>query len=128
MKTRVVQDNQPEPRLGSDGNEAVGYKHPTNLTGRIGRWSATHRKTAVLGWFAFVIAAFFVGSSVIGAKQATEYTGQGESGARSRSSTRASSNRPRRPCSSRATRYRHMPRPLSPPRARSSERCSAKTT
>ena len=55
-------------------------RHPTNLSGRMGRWSAHHRKTAILGWLAFVVASFFVGSSVIGAKQATDTSGPGESG------------------------------------------------
>ena len=35
-----------------------------NLAARIGRWSASHRKTAVLGWLAFVIAAVVIGSAV----------------------------------------------------------------
>lgn len=35
-----------------------------NIAARAGRWSATHRKTAILGWFVFVIAAFQVGSMV----------------------------------------------------------------
>ena len=32
-----------------------------NIAGRMGRWSAQHRKTAVLGWVVFVVLAFFVG-------------------------------------------------------------------
>ena len=28
-----------------------------NLAGRAGRWSATHRKTAILGWLLFVVLA-----------------------------------------------------------------------
>ena len=34
-----------------------------NLTARAARWSATHRKAAVLGWLAFVFVAFAIGSS-----------------------------------------------------------------
>jgi RND superfamily putative drug exporter len=34
-----------------------------NLAARAGRWSATHRRIAVLGWLAFVIIAYAVGSS-----------------------------------------------------------------
>jgi uncharacterized membrane protein YdfJ with MMPL/SSD domain len=34
-----------------------------NLTARAARWSAAHRKAAVLGWLAFVLAAFAVGSA-----------------------------------------------------------------
>ncbi|MBJ7452706.1 MAG: MMPL family transporter [Blastococcus sp.] len=33
-----------------------------NIAGRIGRWSARHRKTAVFGWLAFVVLAVVVGS------------------------------------------------------------------
>jgi uncharacterized membrane protein YdfJ with MMPL/SSD domain len=36
-------------------------KHPTNLAGRMGRWSARHWKTAVFGWIAFVAASFLIG-------------------------------------------------------------------
>jgi RND superfamily putative drug exporter len=35
-----------------------------NLAARTGRWSARHRKAAVLGWLAFVAAAFLVGQVV----------------------------------------------------------------
>src|SRR5215813_10356043 len=35
-----------------------------NLAARVGRWSAQHRKTAILGWIAFVILATFIGGSV----------------------------------------------------------------
>ena len=35
-----------------------------NLAARAGRWSAHHRKKAILGWLAFVIAAVFIGGSV----------------------------------------------------------------
>ncbi|MGY1696331.1 MMPL family transporter [Geodermatophilus sp. SYSU D00814] len=35
-----------------------------NLAGRVGRWSARHRRTAVLGWLAFVALALLVGQLV----------------------------------------------------------------
>ncbi|MGN6168325.1 MAG: MMPL family transporter [Solirubrobacteraceae bacterium] len=35
-----------------------------NLAARMGRWSASHRKTAVFGWLAFVIAAIAIGTMV----------------------------------------------------------------
>ena len=38
---------------------------PTNLAARAGRWSAQHRRIAILGWIAFVIAAT-VGGGMIG--------------------------------------------------------------
>ena len=34
---------------------------PRNLAARAGRWSAQHRKTAILGWIAFVVFATFLG-------------------------------------------------------------------
>jgi uncharacterized membrane protein YdfJ with MMPL/SSD domain len=37
---------------------------PRNLAARAGRWSAQHRKKAILGWLAFVIAAIVIGGSV----------------------------------------------------------------
>jgi RND superfamily putative drug exporter len=36
-------------------------KHSTNVAARMGRWSAAHRKTAIFGWLAFVVAAFAIG-------------------------------------------------------------------
>jgi RND superfamily putative drug exporter len=39
-------------------------KHSNHTAARIGRWSANHWKTAVIGWLVFVIAAGFVGNTV----------------------------------------------------------------
>src|SRR4051794_1380902 len=36
----------------------------TNLAARAGRWSASHRRTAILGWIAFVVAAVVLGQAV----------------------------------------------------------------
>ena len=82
MKTTIIQDdsNELKPERSETTEEVGVRRHPTNLSGRMGRWSAHHRKTAILGWLAFVVASFFVGSSVIGAKQATDTSGPGESG------------------------------------------------
>ena len=33
-----------------------------NIAARMGRWSASHWKTAVFGWLAFVVAAFMIGA------------------------------------------------------------------
>src|SRR5687767_6173325 len=35
-----------------------------NLAARVGRWSAKHRKTAILGWIAFVVLATVLGGKV----------------------------------------------------------------
>ena len=36
----------------------------TNIAARMGRWSASHRKIAIFGWLAFVIAALAIGTAV----------------------------------------------------------------
>ena len=42
-------------------------KRSNNIAARMGRWSASHWKTAVFGWLAFVVAAFMIGA-VVGTK------------------------------------------------------------
>src|ERR1700729_843257 len=50
-----------------------------NLTARAASWSARHRRTAILGWMAFVVAAVVLGS-VIGTKRiSSNNDGVGES-------------------------------------------------
>jgi len=39
-------------------------KRSNNFAARMGRWSAGHRKTAIFGWLAFVIAAVVIGGAV----------------------------------------------------------------
>ena len=39
-------------------------KHSRNVAARMGRWSASHRKTAIFGWLAFVVAAFAIGIAI----------------------------------------------------------------
>jgi len=54
-------------------------KRSNNIAARMGRWSASHWKTAVFGWLAFVIAAFYFGN-VVGTKNIkTEDAGTGQS-------------------------------------------------
>ncbi|MGZ4332567.1 MAG: MMPL family transporter [Solirubrobacteraceae bacterium] len=48
-----------------------------NFTARAARWSAAHRRAAVLGWLGFVIVAFLIGSS---AGMVTLKPGEGENG------------------------------------------------
>jgi uncharacterized membrane protein YdfJ with MMPL/SSD domain len=50
-----------------------------NFAARAGRWSAQHRKKAILGWFAFVIVATVLGGMVGTKTLADEDTGSGES-------------------------------------------------
>ena len=52
-----------------------------NLAHRMGRWSGTHPWTAILGWMAFVVISFVLGSSVVTQKTLKESEqGVGESG------------------------------------------------
>ena len=57
MKTRVMQNEPDEP--ATPKASAVGdarANHVTHFAARMGRWSASHWKTAVFGWLAFVVA------------------------------------------------------------------------
>jgi uncharacterized membrane protein YdfJ with MMPL/SSD domain len=55
------------------------YRGKLGLAGRAGRWSAAHRKTAIWGWIAFVIAATLVGGALGTKTLADSQTGVGES-------------------------------------------------
>jgi uncharacterized membrane protein YdfJ with MMPL/SSD domain len=50
-----------------------------NLAARAGRWSAGHRKTAILGWLAFVVIAFVIGGGIGTKSLADEDRGNGSS-------------------------------------------------
>jgi RND superfamily putative drug exporter len=51
-----------------------------NMAARLGGWSAGHRKTAILGWLLFVVAAVLIGG-MVGQKQLTNgEQGTGDSG------------------------------------------------
>ena len=39
-------------------------KRSNNIAARMGRWSASHWKTAVFGWLVFVVAALYIGMNV----------------------------------------------------------------
>ena len=43
-------------------------KRSNNIAARMGRWSASHWKTAVFGWLAFVVIALVAGN-LVGTKQ-----------------------------------------------------------
>ncbi len=51
-----------------------------NLAASAGRWSATHRKTAIIGWIAFVVLAFIVGGKIGTNTLTNAESGVGESG------------------------------------------------
>jgi uncharacterized membrane protein YdfJ with MMPL/SSD domain len=50
-----------------------------NLAARAGRWSAAHRKTAILGWILFVVLAAVIGGNVGLQNQESSEMGNGES-------------------------------------------------
>src|SRR5687767_3196192 len=52
---------------------------PRNLAARAGRWSATHRKTAVIGWILFVVLATLIGGKVGQQNLESSKMGNGES-------------------------------------------------
>src|SRR5881409_2296359 len=59
---------------------AASSRQPRNVAARVGRWSASHWKTATFGWLAFVVVAFQLGS-MVGTKIIDSTTaGPGESG------------------------------------------------
>ena len=51
-----------------------------NIAARAGRWSARHRKTAVLGWIVFVVLAFMAGKNLGTETLTAEESGVGDSG------------------------------------------------
>ena len=55
-------------------------KQHSNLAARMGRWSASHWKTATFGWLALVLAAFAVGGAVGTKNVDPNASGPGESG------------------------------------------------
>src|SRR5438067_675328 len=68
MKTRIIQHDRQRNGVGNESGPPQGANPapaPTrNLAARAGRWSASHWKTATLGWLVFVALAFAVGQGV----------------------------------------------------------------
>jgi RND superfamily putative drug exporter len=52
---------------------------PRNLAARAGRWSATHRKTAIIGWILFVVIATVIGGKIGQKNLEPAASGNGES-------------------------------------------------
>jgi len=52
----------------------------TNFAGRMGRWSAHHRKTAIVGWVLFVVLAYMAGGAVGTNELSVQEAGVGDSG------------------------------------------------
>src|SRR5918994_6924697 len=77
MLARRVADTLP---VMSTTVERTHMQPSRNVAARAGRWSAQHRKTAILGWIAFVVLAFMVGGQIGTNTLTNEQTGVGESG------------------------------------------------
>jgi RND superfamily putative drug exporter len=54
-------------------------KDMSGIAARAGRWSASHRKTAIVGWLAFILVAFAIGSGLGPEKPTTAQRADGES-------------------------------------------------
>ncbi len=66
--------------MSSTPIEGTLMQSSRNIASRAGRWSAQHRKTAILGWIVFVVLAFAAGGK-IGTNTLTQVeSGVGESG------------------------------------------------
>src|SRR3954447_22361794 len=81
MKTRIIQ-NEPEPpdSTGAVDATVTEPQRTRNLAARMGGWSASHKKTAIFGWLAFIAVAFMIGN-LVGTKQLeANKAGAGEGG------------------------------------------------
>ena len=58
----------------------MSRKSKGGIAARAGRWSARHRKTAIFGWLALVIAAFVIGGPFGTGTKTTEQQATGDSG------------------------------------------------
>ena len=82
MKTRIIQNEPEQPAKGTQTLDTTvdEPRRSSNLAARMGRWSASHKKTAIFGWLAFIAVAFMLGNAV-GTKQLDQKkSGTGESG------------------------------------------------
>jgi len=61
-------------------NERDHMQPSRNIAATAGRWSATHRKTAIIGWILFVVLSFMVGGGTGTNLLTSEDSGVGESG------------------------------------------------
>ena len=85
-------------------SRTTNSRQTRNLAARMGRWSASHWKTATFGWLLMVVVAFGIGG-MIGTKNPNPNTsGPGESGRMDRILDAGFKPRAARACSSRARR------------------------
>jgi uncharacterized membrane protein YdfJ with MMPL/SSD domain len=77
MRTRIIQDNPDPPEAHSKPEAPRSH----NLAARMGRWSARHRRKAIVGWIVFVVLAYMVGGKVGTDTLSESESGVGDSGA-----------------------------------------------
>ena len=78
--------------------ERTRRRRPRGVAARAGRWSAGHRKTAIWGWIAFVVAAIAIGGALGTKTLPDSKSGDGESATPNRRSNAASTKRPPSRC------------------------------
>jgi uncharacterized membrane protein YdfJ with MMPL/SSD domain len=66
--------------MANTGPKGATMEQRENIAARAGRWSARHRRTAILGWLAFVVASLAIGGAVGVDTLSDEDSGVGESG------------------------------------------------
>ncbi len=66
-KSRIIQrEPKPvQPDTSGNGAPPLPPAPAHNLAARMACWSGRHRKKAILGWFAFVLVTFYVGTNVV---------------------------------------------------------------
>jgi uncharacterized membrane protein YdfJ with MMPL/SSD domain len=55
--------------MSSRPTGGVTMHKPENITARVGRWSAQHRKKAIFGWLAFVVVSVVIGFNLVPQKE-----------------------------------------------------------
>src|SRR5690242_21756933 len=78
MRTRIIQQLPAQPEQSTDVSEATAPRR--NVAARMGRWSASHKKTAIFGWLAFIVVAAMIGNAVGTKRLDPTRSGTGESG------------------------------------------------
>jgi uncharacterized membrane protein YdfJ with MMPL/SSD domain len=66
--------------MANTGPKGDSMQPQHNIAARAGRWSARHRKKAIFGWMAFVIASLAIGGALGVNTLSSEDSGVGESG------------------------------------------------
>ncbi len=82
MKTRIIQNEPEQPAHAADTSEPapIAIKSARNAAARAGRWSASHKRLAIIGWLVFVAVAFVGGNALKAPSTGQNPPGPGESG------------------------------------------------